>query len=160
MVGLDDPDALRGSGLWFFRGDEWDDAKPVILPEIIRPMLGTCNGHAMFIGTPKGFAQLYKGYCQGQQSFLQPDDPLYQGALLGRLPDHKSWKYDNALCSFDARTFRQEYLASFETLRAAYDFDRAECVRPCGSHHDLKLAAALRLAAYAAAIRIGPAISR
>ena len=31
VVGLDD---LRGSGLWFlFLGDEWDDAKPVILPE-------------------------------------------------------------------------------------------------------------------------------
>ena len=26
VVGLDDPDALRGSGLWFFLGDEWDDA--------------------------------------------------------------------------------------------------------------------------------------
>jgi hypothetical protein len=24
VVGLDDPDALRGSGLWFFLGDEWD----------------------------------------------------------------------------------------------------------------------------------------
>jgi hypothetical protein len=34
VVGLDDPDALRGSGLWLFLGDEWDDAKPVILPEI------------------------------------------------------------------------------------------------------------------------------
>ena len=29
-----DPDALRGSGLWSFLGDEWDDAKPVIPPEI------------------------------------------------------------------------------------------------------------------------------
>jgi hypothetical protein len=34
VVGLDAPDALRGSGLWCFLGDEWDDAKPVILPEI------------------------------------------------------------------------------------------------------------------------------
>jgi hypothetical protein len=32
VVGFDDPDALRGSGLWFFLGDEGDDAKAVILP--------------------------------------------------------------------------------------------------------------------------------
>jgi hypothetical protein len=25
VVGFDDPDALRGSGLWFFLGDEWHD---------------------------------------------------------------------------------------------------------------------------------------
>jgi len=34
---LDDPDAPRGSGLRFVRGDEWDDAEPVIHPEIIGP---------------------------------------------------------------------------------------------------------------------------
>jgi hypothetical protein len=33
VVALDDPDALRGAGLWFFMGDAWDDAKPVFLPE-------------------------------------------------------------------------------------------------------------------------------
>ena len=173
VVGLDDPDALRGSGLWFFLGDEWDDAKPVILPRD-HPVHARHLQRARHVYRhAQGLAALYKGYRQGQPGFLQPDDPLYQEVLLGRLPDHKSWKYntleggnvpqeeiDNALRSFDARTFRQEYLASFETLRAAYDFDRAERVRRCDSHHDLKLAAALRLAAYAAAIRIGPAISR
>jgi hypothetical protein len=83
VVGLDDPDALRGSGLWFFLGDEWDDAKPVILPEIIRPMLGTCNGHAMFIGTPKGFAELYKGYCQGQQGLPAAGRSALPGSPAG-----------------------------------------------------------------------------
>jgi len=33
VVGLNDPDALRGSGLCSSWANEWDDAKPVILSE-------------------------------------------------------------------------------------------------------------------------------
>src|SRR5262245_46937923 len=34
------------------RGDERDDARPVILPEIIQPILGSRNGHAMLSASP------------------------------------------------------------------------------------------------------------
>ena len=52
-VGLNEYDNLRGSGLWFFLGDEWQDAPPEAWSETIRPMLSTAGGHALFIGTPK-----------------------------------------------------------------------------------------------------------
>jgi len=132
IVGLDDPDALRGSGLWFFLGDEWDDAKDVIWPEIVRPMLATAHGHALTIGTPKGFRKLHAGYVAG----LSGED---------KDPERKSWKYntleggnvpveevDAARRVLDAKTFRQEYEASFETYQGIiyHSFDRQKNIQP------------------------------
>jgi hypothetical protein len=65
LVGLDNYDDLRGSGLYFFMGDEWDDVKPAAWDEVISPMLATANGHALFVGTPKGYHSLYNGYIKG-----------------------------------------------------------------------------------------------
>ena len=133
LVGLDAPDSLRGSGLWFFIGDEWDDAKDEVWPEVIRPMLSTSGGHALFIGSPKGFAKLYAGYIEGQEG-------------EGKDPHTKSWKYttieggnvpaaevEEAKRKLDPRTFRQEYEASFETYagRVMYAFDRRYSVKAC-----------------------------
>src|SRR6185437_2354575 len=78
VVGLDNYDDLRGSGLWFFMGDEWADAKYAAWTEILRPMLATCGGHELFIGTPKGFNHFRDGYIAGQ---------------VGGEPDTKSWLY-------------------------------------------------------------------
>ena len=131
MVGLDNYNDLRGSGLYFFVGDEWDDAQPECWSEVVRPMLSTSNGHALFIGSPKGFAALYDGYIKGQPS--------------GE-PDTKSWKYttleggnvpqpeiDRARRDMDPRTFRQEFQAGFESFsgQVYYSFARAHSVRPC-----------------------------
>ena len=129
VVGLDDPNNLRGSGLWFFVGDEWDDARDEVWPEVIRPMLSTAGGHALFIGSPKGFAKIYEGFIAGQP---------------GGEPDTKSWSYttaqggnvspeeiEAARRTLDARTFRQEYEASFENFagRVYYAFDRRTSIR-------------------------------
>lgn len=137
IVGLDNYDDLRGSGLYFFAGDEWDDAKPECWSEVIRPMLSTSEGHALFIGSPKGFAALYDGYVAGQP---------------GGEPDTKSWRYttrqggnvpdreiEHALRTLDARTFRQEYEAGFESFAGIvyYSFNRRETVRPCAHNPDL-----------------------
>lgn len=54
VVGLDNYDDLRGSGLFFFMGDEWADTKPAAWDETIRPMLSTCDGNAIFIGCVRG----------------------------------------------------------------------------------------------------------
>lgn len=53
LVGLDNYDNLRGSGLWFFVGDEWADCPPQAWDEVVRPMLSTAQGHALFIGCVK-----------------------------------------------------------------------------------------------------------
>jgi len=131
IVGLDNYEDLRGSGLFFFAGDEWDDAQPECWSEVIYPMLATSKGHAMFIGSPKGFQALYSGYVQGQP---------------GGEKDTMSWKYttaeggnvppeeiEKAKRSLDARTYRQEFEASFETFagQVYYAFNRRESVKPC-----------------------------
>lgn len=133
IVGLDAYDNLRGSGLFFALVDEWADCVYAAWEEVLRPMLSTCRfvisgeervgGHALRIGTPKGFNHCYDSYLDGQ----------------GREPDHKSWLYTSvdggnvpaeeieaARRKMDPRTFRQEYLASFENYQGViyYCFDR------------------------------------
>jgi len=133
IVGLDNYDNLRGSGLFFVLVDEWADCPYQAWEEVLRPMLSTCKyvvdgilrqgGHALRIGTPKGFNHCYDTYLAGQ----------------GTEPDHKSWLYtsldggnvppaeiDAARRSMDPRTFRQEFEASFENYQGVvyYCFDR------------------------------------
>lgn len=134
VVGLDNYDALRGSGLFFALVDEWADCPYEAWEEVLRPMLSTCKytvdgverrgGHALRIGTPKGFNHCYDSWLDGQD---------------GRQPDHKSWIYtsvqggnvpqeeiDAAKRKMDPRTYRQEYEASFENYQGVvyYCFDR------------------------------------
>ncbi|MDZ4190385.1 MAG: terminase [Pseudomonas sp.] len=137
-VGLENYDDLRGSGLFFVLVDEWADCKYAAWEEVLRPMLSTCQytipgvgtfkgGHALRIGTPKGFNHCYDTYRDGQE---------------GGEPDHKSWQYSSlaggnvpaeeleaARRTMDPRTFRQEYDASFENYSGVvyYTFDRRQC---------------------------------
>jgi len=135
-VGLNNYDDLRGSGLFFVLVDEWADCPYTAWEEVLRPMLSTCRytingttfigGHALRIGTPKGFNHCYDSWLAGQGN---------------REPDHKSWLYTSvdggnvpeeeleaARRKMDPRTFRQEYLASFENYQGVvyYCFDRRE----------------------------------
>ncbi len=132
LVGLDNYDDLRGSGLFFFMGDEWADVKPAAWEEVVEPMLMTANGNAIFIGTPKGFNHFYDEYALGL-----PGE--------GKDPERMSWKYstldggnvpahevEKKRRTSDARTFRQEYEASFETYAGIiyYAFDRKHNIKP------------------------------
>lgn len=133
VVGLDSYDNLRGSGLFFVLIDEWADCPYEAWEEVLRPMLSTCKfvvngvqyvgGHSLRIGTPKGFNHCYDSYLDGQ----------------GKEPDHMSWSYttldggnvpleeiEAARRRMDPRTFRQEYLSSFESYQGViyYCFDR------------------------------------
>lgn len=135
LVGLDTYDNLRGSGLFFVIIDEWADCAYEAWEEVLRPMLSTCRyvvrgilrvgGHAIRIGTPKGFNHCYDTWLAGQ----------------GAEPDHKSWLYttldggnvpesevETARRTMDPRTFRQEYEASFENYQGViyYCFDRRQ----------------------------------
>jgi hypothetical protein len=141
VVGLDNYDNLRGSGLFFVLVDEWADCTYRAWEEVLRPMLSTCRyivdeaerrgGHALRIGTPKGFNHCYDTYSKGQP---------------GGAKDHKSWLYTSlqggnvppeeievARSDMDPRTFRQEYEASFENFagRVYYAFDRRHNVKKC-----------------------------
>ena len=134
IVGLDAFENLRGSGLWFFGGDEWADCRPEAWLEVVRPMLSTSRGHALFIGTPKGFDHFRDAYLLGQPG----GDPSYRSFLFttldgGNVPPDEVTAAQRQL---DPRTFRQEYGASFESYagRVVYAFSRAESVQP--SIHD------------------------
>ncbi|MBB3175007.1 hypothetical protein FHR90_002854 [Endobacter medicaginis] len=130
VVGLDAHDSLRGAGLWFFAGDEWADTRPEAWSETIRPMLSTSEGHALFVGTPKGHNHFHEFYRRG---------------LDGGRDDHRSFRFTteeggqvsarelaDARELLDARTYRQEYEASFESFagRVLYGFSREHSVRP------------------------------
>lgn len=138
IVGLDNYDNLRGSGLFFVLIDEWADCAYAAWEEVLRPMLSTCQytmpsgetrkgGHALRIGTPKGFNHCYDTYQDGKP---------------GGEPDHRSWLYtsldggnvppeeiDAARRNMDPRAFRQEYEASFENYEGVvyYTFNREQC---------------------------------
>ena len=93
-------------------------------------MLSTTRGHALFIGTPKGFDHFRDAYLLGQpggeagyRSFL------YTTEDGGNVPAEE---LEAARRQLDERTFRQEYCGSFETYagRVIYAFGRHEHVRP------------------------------
>ncbi|MGI4793127.1 MAG: hypothetical protein ACRYG8_03395, partial [Janthinobacterium lividum] len=129
-VGLDNYDALRGSGLWFVVVDEWADCPPEAWSETLRPMLSTAAGNAIFIGTPKGFDHLRDSYVAGQPGG-KADNRSFMFTTLqgGNVPPAE---VATARAELDPRTFRQEYEASFETFagRVLYGFTRADSVRP------------------------------
>lgn len=145
IVGLDAYDNLRGSGLFFILIDEWADCPYEAWEEVVRPMLSTCKyivdgvtrigGHALRIGTPKGFNHCYDSWRDGQPG------PAAAPGRPGKEPDHKSWLYTSvdggnvpeseleaARRKMDPRTFRQEYMASFENYQGViyYCFDARE----------------------------------
>jgi hypothetical protein len=131
IVGLDNYDALRGSGLWFFVGDEWADCPPQAWDEVVRPMLSTAQGHALFIGTPKGYNHFYDGYLSGQpDGDAETKSWLYTTLDGGNVPEHE---IERAKRELDPRSFRQEYCATFESFggRVYYAFDRQKSVKRC-----------------------------
>jgi len=127
LKGADNYDSLRGVGLDFIVLDEFADINPDAWYETLRPTLSDKQGRALFIGTPKGI---------GNWSY-----ELYQNSLDN--PDWQSFQYttvdggnvtpaeiESAKKDLDERTFRQEYLATFETYsgRIYYSFDRKQNV--------------------------------
>lgn len=62
LYGADNPDALRGIGLWGVVFDEYSQQPSNIYSEIILPTLADHNGFAIWIGTPKGKNDFYNLY--------------------------------------------------------------------------------------------------
>jgi hypothetical protein len=113
--GADNPDSLRGFKLYYFVGDEFKDVKPQTWELIIRPALSDMRGGALFIGTPEPGTSLFRDY--------------FELGLSGKDPEWKSWHLttmDNELIdpreiqaakrSMSTFAFKQEYLASFDTM--------------------------------------------
>jgi phage terminase large subunit len=125
LKGADKEDSLRGVGLNSIILDEFADIAPGAWYEVLRPTLADTGGNAMFIGTPKGIANWsYELYQTAQE---QPDVwKSFQFTTIegGNVPEEE---IEAARQDLDERTFRQEFMATFETYagRIYYAFERA-----------------------------------
>lgn len=131
LKGADKADSLRGVGIHFLVLDEFQDMSEETWTQVLRPTLADTGGHAIFIGTPKAYNQLYALYKLGQ-------DPRKV-----RADQWQSWQFPTITSPFiplseiaaaradmDEKSFKQEFEASFETMsgRVYYPFDRNEHV--------------------------------
>lgn len=115
LKGADNPDALRGPGLDGADFDEYAMMKPNVY-DIVRPALADKNGYAGFYGTPAGFNHFYDLFQRGVPHDTVPGWASFRFTTLqgGRVPRHELAAAREEL---DTRVFRQEFEASFETLK-------------------------------------------
>jgi hypothetical protein len=122
LKGADNYDSLRGVGLDYLVMDEFADIDPEAFFEVLRPTLADKEGGALFIGTPKGKNWAYDLFC------MQEDDPEWKSFQFTTLEggNVSEKEIEAARRTLDERTFRQEFMASWETFsgRVFYAFDR------------------------------------
>jgi hypothetical protein len=130
LRGADNPDSLRGVGLDFVVMDEFAMIDEKAWSEVLRPTLSDKQGSAMFISTPMGQGNwAYDLYQRGQaQEEHNWESFQYTTLSGGNVPEDE---IAQAMQDLDERTFRQEYLATFETAgnRIYYSFDRGTHIR-------------------------------
>lgn len=126
LKGADNPDSLRGVGLHLVILDEFQDMMKEVWSEVVRPMLATTRGKAVFIGTPKGYNHFYDLYMQARAGIGGWRAYHFKTLDGGYVPREEviEAKLDPTISE---RQFRQEYEASFENMTGrVYDaFDRA-----------------------------------
>ena len=113
--GSDNPDALRGMKLYYAVLDEFKDMKSNVWEMIVRPSLSDMRGGALFIGTPEPGESQFRTYYDLGVS--EVDDEWRSWHLTtqdNELIDPK--EIDAAKRSMSTFAFKQEYLASFETM--------------------------------------------
>lgn len=131
LGGADNYDSLRGDGYDFVVLDEYADMNPLAWSEVIRPAMADREGRAFFIGTPKGWNHFKELYDRALSLMQSGSDQwaafLYRTIDGGRVTERE---IEEARREMDEKTFRQEFLASFETLagRVYYNFSREESV--------------------------------
>lgn len=121
LRGSDNYDSLRGVGLNFLVLDEFADINPEAWYEVLRPTLSDTGGHALFIGTPKGAGNWAREIYDNHKTKTGWRSWQFTTIDGGNVPDDE---IEQAKLDLDPRTFRQEYLASFETYTGviAYAF--------------------------------------
>ena len=128
LKGADNYDSLRGVGLDFIVLDEFADISEEAWYETLRPTLSDKGGKALFIGTPKGTSNWsYDVYLNSDEDPATWSSHQYTTIEGGNVPESE---IEQARKDLDERTFRQEYMATFETFtgRIYYSFDRKQSV--------------------------------
>lgn len=128
LKGADNPDSLRGVSLSFAVFDEFAYMDRDTWDLVIRPALADQEGPALFITTPLGKSNwAYDLFCMHETS---PDWQSFTFTTLDggfvTLEEINAAKRD-----LDERSFRQEFLATFETYgnQVAYAFNRDDHLR-------------------------------
>jgi len=123
LKGADNYDSLRGVGLDFLVMDEFADIDPEAWFETLRPTLADKMGSALFIGTPKGMNWAKDLYDMAQE---YPEEWAAFQYTTEQGGNVSITEIEAARRSLDARTFNQEFRATFETFsgRIFYAFDR------------------------------------
>jgi hypothetical protein len=130
LKGADNADSLRGVGLDFMVMDEFADVDEEAWTEVLRPTLADKQGKALFIGTPKGIGNwahdLYTMPLEQPNVWASFQYTTIDGGQV------KAEEIEAAKRDLDERTFRQEFLATFETYsgRIYYAFDRKDNCQP------------------------------
>jgi phage terminase large subunit len=131
LRGADNFDSLRGVGLDFLVMDEFAMIDEKAWTEVLRATLSDTGGHALFISTPMGMGnwayELYQNQHKDPEHWASFSFTSLDG---GRIPAEE---IEQARRDLDERTFRQEYMATFEEAggRIYYAFDRNHNVREC-----------------------------
>jgi phage terminase large subunit len=123
IVGSDNPDSLRGIGLWGVFLDEYPLQSPVVFTEIITKCLADHLGYCIFGGTPKGKGHFFKVFQVAQTDpewcvvYKTIDDSLREekGETINNL--RRALEDDKKLVKQGIMTqdeFEQEWYNSFE----------------------------------------------
>lgn len=112
LKGAENADSLRGVSLSTLVIDEAAYVKQDAWEMVLRPALSDQGGPAWFITTPAGLNWFHDLWEQAHQ---QDDWQTFSYTTIdgGNVPEEE---VEAARRTLDERTFRQEYLASFETL--------------------------------------------
>ena len=125
----DNFNSLRGVGLDFICMDEFSDVDERAWYEVLRPTLSdkSREGSALFLGTPRGFGNWSYNLFTRQESDKNWESFQYTTLDGGQVSQNEIEQAKNDL---DDRTFKQEYMASFEKYSGQiyYNFDRQENV--------------------------------
>jgi len=129
LRGADNPDSLRGVGIDFLVLDECADIDEHSWTEVLRPTLSDTKGKALFCGTPKGMNWFHTLYNRGLDDAEKEWNSYLFTTLQGGWVDQA--EIDQARQDLDAKTFRQEYEATWETYSGIvyYGFNMKDSVR-------------------------------
>jgi len=140
LFGADNPDSLRGIGLWGVVFDEYSQQPSNIYSEIILPALADHNGFCIWIGTPKGKNDFYRiysfcGYTEDNWKELDDKKEVEEHWLRMKLgeSDTKLLNPDylkRAKMNMTDDEYAQEFECSFESsLKGAYYADEISRMR-------------------------------
>jgi len=129
LKGADNADSLRGVGLDYLVLDEFAEMQKEAWSEVLRPTLADRQGGALFIGTPKGFSNWAHDMYLMEETSDSWKSFQYTTIDGGNVPLEE---IESARADLDERSFRQEFLATFEEYagRVYYAFDRKLNVTP------------------------------